>query len=1390
MPRRYFNWKLAIVLLIGVVVLAITAYGLRQWRRTGRSERGLIRGNKAYDERNYQEAATQFGNYLAVNQSDVPILLKYADAHLNIRPIKDNNVRQAITAYRTVLREDNNNSEAATKLTELYLGTGMAGDAEFVVKKFLETNQDLKLRRLFAMALADQRKYNEAVDVLKNIIAQYPDQVLAYETLGLLTEQRPKEYADPPDYWFNEAVKNNPSSALAYIIRADFNLRNKEKAKALADLKQAETMNLSESVVRLRLGIGFLNANVFDKAEIHFNAAKETDPENLILWQNWAQCALKSQSKEKMLMVAETGLKELSAQPWDFMPTAVELFIRSDNLENAADYISKLREKDIDPKTTEFLQGLLFERQARPSQAVECFRRAIQSGNKSPKVRLLLASAFSRTGNIQSALHELRVLVSQYPDFFDGRLALAKLLAGTRNWTQALEQARQARRISPNSLGAALLAIKAQMQILVENQTENDSPMWQDIERELAALEKAVDNALPVKSLQLQLAFFRSQYDRAQQLLSYMKNNFPSHLEVGMAEIELLIAQDRTEEAITKLYDVVGAFPESVSPVRYLTILLEDKGRTQECEKVLKDALAHTEQPVVKRQLGLFLAGFYKRWKEQVKLYQLLDSLNRDIPDEVPVIRELLRCEKVMENPDLSQQLVDKIKTIEGEQGWQWRYEQARIWFARDSFKDFYPQIITLLKENLLANPDDQMSRVLLASAYGRSGELQLAIATYEEALRHSPTDFRIIIPAVVTLNKAGETDRADRILQVAADQKLYHPDLKKLEVQSHLRRGEVDPAIDVLEDWLIEEPNNLDACLLLVELKTRKGNFVEAGQMLDMLKTQQPGSLPITEAQIEFFIAQGKSAEALLICDEIVKNLNNASAYIIRARTFFKLGKVDKAREDFERAVTIEPDNIEALLIKSDFYGSMRQLGKAIADMQRALSLDPDNLEVQKHAISLFLVSRNQDITRQGKSILDKALTVYPDDLDLRLYRTRYLLAEETAPAIDNAAKILRGIIKEQPEESQAWMLLGELLRRQGQLKEAMDIALQGLAHKENDRQLLLLKARIEKEHSPALAIPTLKQLHDMDPEDVDTALLLADVYVEAQESTKAVNLLREKLADSRSTPDKRKINIALFRALYKNGNKVDAQKILDSLYQSVPNDPAPLLAHVGLLKEDKLWDPINREIDSWSSKYPKDSRTIIIIAGDLAAAQDSRPKKIAEDLLRNLLERNPDSVPAMESLAMLLMAMDKYLEAATIYSRILKLQPDNVVVINNLAWILCEEQGEYRQALDLALRGLSIAPDYVDLIDTCGVIYYRLGQYDKAVQCFKKCVNLFPAWEPSAVGSYFYLGKALADLGQKTEAVKNLNKALELNAQMGTLSPQDVVETQRLVEQLSRGS
>lgn len=1390
MPRRYFNWKLAIVLLIGLVVLGAIAFGLRQWRRSSRAERGLILGNKAYNEHRYEEAASQWGRYLSVERTDVPILLKYADAHLNIRPLKNNNIQQAIAAYRTALREDENNFEAALKLTEIYLGAeGMAGEAELIATRYLETNENLKLHRLLAIALARQGKFSEAATKLKNIIAEHPDQILAYETLGQLTEQRPQDFPGSASLLFDEAVKNNPSSALAFLIRAAFHLRNDDKVEALADLEQAEKMDLSDPDTQLRLAAEFINANVLDKAEKHLEAVQSIEPKNQLLWQTWSRLALKSDSKATMLKVADNGLKELASQPWDFMPTATELYIRCNELDRAGDCILKLNQKGIAPPITAFLEGILADKKGHLFEAAKCYRNAIESGNKSPQVRLALALVLSRSGDAQSALSQLRPLVSENPNYLEGRITYAKLLAQTGNWTEVAKQAQEVDKIFPGSLDAALLYIQAQIQILAENKTEKESPVWQGLDEQLVALEKASGSGFSVKMLQLNLAISRSQFSKARQLLNEFKDSRPSNIEVAMAEVKLLIAEDKTDEAIKKLYEAVSVFPKSIGAVELLATLLAAEDKTQECEKIIKDALTRVEQPIAQRELGLFLAGFYKRWNEQEKRYQLLDKLARDLADDIPIQRELLRCEKVIRDSKRSQQLVDKIKSLEGEDGWQWRYEQARIWFVQDNFKSRYPQIVLLLRENLQADPADQASRLLLAATYERAGQLPLAISTYREALDRSPQDLRIIVPYVNALNKSKEFELADKILQQAADENLFHPDLRRLELQGYLRRGELEPASDVMEDLLTEDPNNRSVCLSLAMLKMRQNKFTEAGELLEELKIQDPNSLSVATAQIELNILQKKSAEAIEICNGLINSLANASAYIIRARTFDSLGNPNKAIEDFNHAVTIEPENAAAWVARSDFYISANQLEQAIDDIKQALSIAPRNLQLTKRAISLLLASRSPDRVREGKSLLEEALKKNPGDVELLLYQARSLIAEGTAPAFNKAEGILQKIIRDQPGLSSACVLLGELSLKQREYEEAVNIALRCLVHKSDDRAILLLKARAEEKLQPALAIPTLKLLHETDPNDTDTTLLLAYTYIEADESEKAVNLLRERLASYSDSADERRVKIGLVRALYKNGEKAKFQKELDALFRSEPNDSGPLLALVGLLKDDRLFSEIYQKTAEWCRSHPEDSRTPVIIAGEMATTEGSQAKKIAEDLLRSVLADHPDSLPAMNALALLLQITGRSEESARFYRQVLTLEPDNVKAINNLAWILCEEQGKLKEALELAERGLKIAPNYIDLIDTRGVIYYRLGQFEKARQDFNTALTLYLKGTPALTATYFHLGRTLAELGQKEEVIEKLNKALELNSENGGLSAEEEDKAKSLLDQLSSG-
>jgi tetratricopeptide (TPR) repeat protein len=494
---------------------------------------------------------------------------------------------------------------------------------------------------------------------------------------------------------------------------------------------------------------------------------------------------------------------------------------------------------------------------------------------------------------------------------------------------------------------------------------------------------------------------------------------------------------------------------------------------------------------------------------------------------------------------------------------------------------------------------------------------------------------------------------------------------------------------------------------------------------------------------------------EALKLCDDMVNNLNNASAYIFRARINASIKRIDKAIEDFEQAAAIEPKNVELWLTKSEFYRSLGMPDKAIADIQNALSLDSSNIVIQKQAISLFLGSGNADKVLQGKTILDKALQSNRDDTDLRLFKVSLLLNEGTALAIEDAEQILREITDDQPETSRAWEFLGKISLGKGQAGKAMEIAFRGLSHTPNDKALLLLKAQAEATRSPILAIPTLKALRELDPNNTDAALLLAEIHIEVGEPEKAVNLLEALLVSRIGTPEERRIKIDLAVALYKNRNNADAQRKFNSLLKS-----------------------------------EKDSHTLVSIARSLKEINDRQAIKTAEDILRIVLKNESDSVGALTSLAILLQTSGRSDEAVPFYQTVLELQPNNRMVINNLAWLLCEDKGMFKEALQLAQKGLEMYPNYIDLIDTRGAIYYQMGEFDKAMEDFTKCIRLYPTGTPTVVGSHFRLAKTFAKLGQNAKAIEHLNQARKLQSQIGGLTTSELDEAQTLLTKLQENN
>jgi Flp pilus assembly protein TadD len=109
--------------------------------------------------------------------------------------------------------------------------------------------------------------------------------------------------------------------------------------------------------------------------------------------------------------------------------------------------------------------------------------------------------------------------------------------------------------------------------------------------------------------------------------------------------------------------------------------------------------------------------------------------------------------------------------------------------------------------------------------------------------------------------------------------------------------------------------------------------------------------------------------------------------------------------------------------------------------------------------------------------------------------------------------------------------------------------------------------------------------------------------------------------------------------------------------------------------------------------------------------------------------LKSSPDDLHLLLSRAEALGRLNRCDESARDYLRVFELQPHNATAHNDLAWRLAQRAGSNQQ-LDLALtsaqKAVELQPVSADFHNTLGVVYYRLGRYQDAVNSLRQSISL----------------------------------------------------------------
>jgi tetratricopeptide (TPR) repeat protein len=467
-----------------------------------------------------------------------------------------------------------------------------------------------------------------------------------------------------------------------------------------------------------------------------------------------------------------------------------------------------------------------------------------------------------------------------------------------------------------------------------------------------------------------------------------------------------------------------------------------------------------------------------------------------------------------------------------------------------------------------------------------------------------------------------------------------------------------------------------------------------------------------------DFYFRIGELDAAIQTYREGKKNHPTIGALFDKhiAETLMVQGKYDQALELAAKVHKENPNDVEAAALHASLLarGKPEQVQAAIAELEGLVQKEPRNPMLQLNLGRAYMLKPDRESLDKAKQHLELSI-----GLDRNSIPAKLALAEVELGRGQNreAMEIAQDVLKASPTNVQAQLALSTALAKMGEIARAREGLKHILQYFPNMNEAHFRLASIDfadKQYADAEA-GFLALLRAGDSRGVAGVARCKDAQ---GQPAAAVQLLQRELA---KFPDRSDLRLALVDVEYRAGHFQEARAELEQLVTKFPNSFELQL---------RLGDVQNR-------------------LGDKAGAVQS---------FGNAHKLQPQNPAAALSLAVMLDSMEKIDQARAAYEDVLRVDPDNIQALNNLAYIKADEGVDLDIALGYAQRALRHSPNDLGITDTLGLIYLRKKLTGQALQVLQDLVNR----DPSNPSFHMHLGMALYDAGDKRQAKKELETAL----------------------------
>ena len=402
-----------------------------------------------------------------------------------------------------------------------------------------------------------------------------------------------------------------------------------------------------------------------------------------------------------------------------------------------------------------------------------------------------------------------------------------------------------------------------------------------------------------------------------------------------------------------------------------------------------------------------------------------------------------------------------------------------------------------------------------------------------------------------------------------------------------------------------------------------------------------------------------------------IINEPNDSLLFNIRGACYAGLTQVDLAKENYKKAITLNPEYAKAHYNLAGLLHELDDFDASIKSYENALVIEPDHAEAHNNLGNVFKDTGQLDAAINS---YEKAILINPDYIE-----AHYNLGSSLYDSgeLEDAVRSYKKVAQLKPNTSSIHNNLGNILRELGRLDEAV------ISY---EKAIVIEPNFAEVYYNLGIIFQELNNLNNF-LKNYKKAIELKANYPEALNNIGAV---------------------------YKELEEFDSAVKFYKKAIEIKPDYAEVHNNLGILYKDL--EKFDDSIQSFNAA--------IEIMPDYAEAQnnlgiiymESGQLDMSIKCYKNAIDSNKNFIQAINNLGITFMNLGEIDEALDYFKKALKINPNDSLTLNNLG-VAHKRLDDFESAKKYFEKGIALDPNYSDTFSNYGNLLTDLDNFEQAL-------------------------------------------------------------------------